>query len=245
MNRSGFDPDLVRQFGDEETPATAYPPASLFRADFEPIRYLQTLQTLPASPLLALRIVVPAAGMLDAPGAHGAVRFEEHLYREAALISAFLPSGHRVTRMDLCGGATTALSDSQLSTLCAALRERFNFVRGAGLDFSIALGSDPDPARMSSFAALGINAGVLTIPDIDPAAELARRAQSVAATRIAIAAARREGIRRIDIELSCGQPRQTPARLADRQGDRAQGPVREHGCPARQGDLLQDERRCR
>lgn len=212
MNRSGFDPDLVRQFGDEE--ATVYPPASLFRDDFEPVRYLRALQTLPASPPLALRIEVPAAGMLDAPGGRRALRFAESLYREAALVGAFLPGGHRVSRVDLSGGATTALSKSQLATLCATLRERFSFMRGEGLDFSIALGSDPDPARMSGFVALGINAGALTIPDIDPAADLARRAQSVAATRIAIAAARREGIRRIDIEVGYGQPRQTPARLA-------------------------------
>ena len=51
--------------------------------------------------------------------------------------------------------------------------------------------------------------------------------------------------RNVVLDKKWGAPTITNDGVTDRQGDRARGPVREHGRPARQGSRHQDQRRRR
>lgn len=143
-----------------------------------------------------------------------AVPYLDLLRREADLYTAAMGLGQRVAQLHLGGGSPTFLSDAQLASLMAMLRERF----AVEPDAECAIEVDPrtaDAGRLEALAGMGFNRLSFGVQDFDPAVQQAvHREQPREQVEALVTASRALGFHSLNLDLIYGLPRQTPASFA-------------------------------
>lgn len=139
--------------------------------------------------------------------------YGEALASEAALLAPALPADLRWGARQWGGGTPTQLGAAVFLDLSRRLDRRFPLAAGAEHSVEI----DPrafDAGLADALAAAGVNRASLGVQDFDPAVQQAiLRLQDVAMTERAIALLRARGIKRINLDLVYGLPRQTTESL--------------------------------
>ena len=145
-----------------------------------------------------------------------AVRYLGYLQREIAMQGRLFEGRNRLSQLHFGGGTPTYLSDAQMDSVLAGLREWFDFVPDAGGEYSIEV--DPrtvSPERAAVLRRQGFNRLSLGVQDFDPEVQRAvNRIQPEAMTTDLIKAARASGFHSISIDLIYGLPKQTLATMA-------------------------------
>lgn len=135
----------------------------------------------------------------------------ERLYREIDLQATRFHPDRVVEQLHFGGGTPTFLSMEQMSALMRRLRDRFNLCNDDAREFSIEI--DPrtvDADRMEQLATLGFNRVSLGVQDFDARVQRAvNRIQGVEDTLGIMDAARRFGMRSINLDLIYGLPFQS------------------------------------
>ncbi|HAI58704.1 MAG TPA: oxygen-independent coproporphyrinogen III oxidase [Xanthomonadaceae bacterium] len=138
-------------------------------------------------------------------------RYVARLRREIDAVAPLFSPDREVVQLHVGGGTPNFLAPEALAAIVGHLRARFPFRRGAGLDLSIEV--DPrvaDPAALATLAEAGFNRISLGVQDFDaPVQEAVNRRQGVAETAALVEAARRAGLRSVNVDLIYGLPRQT------------------------------------
>jgi oxygen-independent coproporphyrinogen III oxidase len=218
-----IDADLVRKYGGNGPRYTSYPTADRFVEAFDAEAYRHWLGNRRiggfARPL-GVYVHVPFCDTLCFYCACNKIATRDHvkarkyvddLGREMAIVAAHLGGDRRVSRMHWGGGTPTFLGDEESTRLMAAIRANFD-VDPHG-EYAIEI--DPrrvDAARIATLGRLGFNRVSIGVQDFDPAVQLAvNRIQGFDETQGAIAAARANGFRSVNLDLIYGLPKQTVA----------------------------------
>ena len=223
-----FDAALLAHYDVVGPRYTSYPTAPSFRDNFGEFDYQAFARETNDDPIprpLSLYVHVP---FCESPcfycgctrlitRDHGsATRYLEHLEKEITLQSTLFDSDRSVVQLHLGGGTPNFLSATELTRLMASLARRFCLESGDERDFSIEI--DPRftaPGLMDTLALLGFNRVSLGVQDFDPAVQQAiNRIQPEDQTRAVIAAARRAGMRSVNLDLIYGLPKQQPESFA-------------------------------
>ena len=134
----------------------------------------------------------------------------EWLGREIDLHVAELGPGHQVQQLHLGGGSPTFLSDDELASLIARVRQSFQLQPAAEVSIEV----DPrtaNPQRLRNLRAMGFNRISFGVQDFDEQVQLAvHRVQPLAQVRELIEAARALKFESINADLIYGLPKQTP-----------------------------------
>ncbi len=221
-----FDPEMLSRYDVNGPRYTSYPTAMQFTNAFREADYRA-----------AVRAAAPAAGGIAGPlsiYAHipfctspcfycactriitrdplKAALYLEHLYREIDMHAAVFGRDRSVEQLHFGGGTPTFLSMEQMTELMRRLRANFNLREDETREFSIEI--DPrtvDAERIEHLASLGFNRVSLGVQDFDRRVqEAVNRVQGVDDTLAVIAAARKAGVRSINLDLIYGLPFQSP-----------------------------------
>ena len=223
-----FDAELLARYDVAGPRYTSYPTAPSFRDDFGEFEYQRFARETNEDPIpspLSLYVHVP---FCESPcfycgctrlitRDHGsATRYLEHLEKEIELQSTHFDSDRTVVQLHLGGGTPNFLSATELTRLTASLASRFCLESGDERDFSIEI--DPRftaPGLMDTLALLGFNRVSLGVQDFDLQVQQAiNRIQPEDQTRAVIEAARRVGMRSVNLDLIYGLPKQQPESFA-------------------------------
>ena len=140
-----------------------------------------------------------------------AAPYLEALNREVELVTVEIGWQRSVAQIHLGGGSPTFLSDAELASLMAVLRNAFY----VDPDAEISIEVDPrtvTPARLAHLRGLGFNRISFGVQDFDPDVQQAvHRVQSFESVRDLMVHARSLGFQSINADLIYGLPRQTPA----------------------------------
>lgn len=220
--------DLLRRHDVPGPRYTSYPTADRFVDAFGPADLLAALDQRLATPgsaaqPLSLYVHIPFCEQLCYYCACNKIITKHHdragpylalLEREASLYAQRIGPHQQVSQLHLGGGSPTFLSDAELGSLVAMLRERFTFMSGAECSIEV----DPrtvDGGRLQALAALGFNRVSFGVQDFDPAVQQAvHRVQPYAQVAALMAEARRIGFDSVNVDLIYGLPRQTPESFA-------------------------------
>ena len=136
-------------------------------------------------------------------------KYIKYLAKELALAVPLLGEDRSLCQLHLGGGTPTFLSRGEMSELMGALDRQFR--RADGFECSIEV--DPrrlEPGTLEFLAELGFNRVSVGVQDFDPKVQKAvHRVQSEDETRRAIAEARANGFRSVNVDLIYGLPKQT------------------------------------
>ena len=218
-----FDAALIAKMSQQGPRYTSYPTADRFRAGYGHAEYAAVVGRLgqgAARLPLSLYLHIPFCESLCYYCACNKIITKEHdkaaiyldyLKREISMQAALLGSEQRVEQLHLGGGTPTYLSDEQMASLMAHLRDCFTFADDDSGEYSIEI--DPrtvDPDRIRSLRRQGFNRVSLGVQDFDPEVQKAvNRIQPDALTLDAIQASREAGFRSISIDLIYGLPKQS------------------------------------
>ncbi len=216
-----IDADLIRKYGGAGPRYTSYPTADRFVEAFDEGAYRHWLANRSVGGFtraLGLYVHIPfcdtlcfycACNKIATRDHARAAKYVDYLEREIDLVAESLPGDRRVTRMHWGGGTPTFLGDELSERLVKAIGSRFDLDPKG----EIAIEIDPrrvDPARIAHLARLGFNRMSLGVQDFDAEVQRAvNRVQPFEMTASAIAAARANGFRSINVDLIYGLPRQT------------------------------------
>lgn len=137
------------------------------------------------------------------------------LEKELATVGALVHPERRVSQMHWGGGTPTYLNPSEISKLCALVRQHFTFAA----DAEISLEVDPrvtTPEHVHTLRQEGFNRLSMGVQDFNPQVQAAvHRGQTLAQTQTLIANARQAGFDSINIDLMYGLPFQTVVSFQD------------------------------
>lgn len=215
--KTAMDSDLIQRYARPVPRYTSYPTAAQFTDAIGPDVLLRWLAAQPAGRRLGLYVHVPFCYRLcwycachTAAARSPAVMevYASILLREARLVAAAVSPRAWAARQ-WGGGTPTQLGGKRFLKLSRALDALFPLAPGA--EHSVEL--DPrafSPALADALAAAGVTRASLGVQDFDPAVQAAiNRYQDAACTAGAIDLLRARGIRRINLDLVYGLPRQT------------------------------------
>lgn len=221
-------PELLRRYDVPGPRYTSYPTADRFVEAFGADDYIVALQQhkiLAASKAQPLSVYVHipfcaslcyycACNKIITKHHERAAEYLRYLERELDLHLAYLEPGQTVSQLHLGGGTPTFLSDEELASLMAMLRQRL--VLAADGEFSIEV--DPRTVtveRLQVLWDLGFNRLSFGVQDFDPAVQKAVHREQPAEQVFALMQAARElGFRSINADLIYGLPMQTPTSFA-------------------------------
>jgi oxygen-independent coproporphyrinogen-3 oxidase len=140
-----------------------------------------------------------------------AAEYLDVLAEEVRLHTDVIGNAQVASQLHLGGGSPTFLSDAELTSLMAMLRQAFRLTDNAEISIEV----DPRTAnaeRLAHLRSLGFNRLSFGIQDFDPAVQLAvHRVQSFESVRDLMVAARELGFESINADLIYGLPKQTAA----------------------------------
>ncbi|AWV06384.1 oxygen-independent coproporphyrinogen III oxidase [Marilutibacter maris] len=223
-----FDADLLRRYDRPGPRYTSYPTAPQFDAGFDEAQLRQAAAESNGDPIprrLSLYVHVPFCTspcfycgcnrIITRDTARGEA-YLARLYREVAMTAALFDRDREVIQLHFGGGTPNFLAPGQLGEAVDTLRHHFRFSDADDRDISIEI--DPrqvSPGEIGELAAIGFNRVSLGIQDFDPRVqEAVNRIQPAADTLAIIDAARRHGMRSVNVDLIYGLPRQTPEGFA-------------------------------
>ncbi len=215
------DANLIRKYGGAGPRYTSYPTADRFVEAFDAAAYRHWLANRNIGGFtrpLSLYVHLPfcdtvcyycACNKVVTRQHSRAAGYVEALGQEMRLVRGELGDDRAVGQMHWGGGTPTFLSDAEMTQLMGMIRDQFT-LDPAG-EYAIEL--DPrrvNPDRIALLAHLGFNRVSLGVQDFDPAVQRAvNRIQSVEQTEQIIRAARKNGMRSVNIDLIFGLPKQT------------------------------------
>ncbi len=225
---TSIDADILRRYDRPGPRYTSYPTAPQFRQEFGESQFREHARRsnfASARRPLSLYLHVPYCvspcfycgcnRIITRDAAKGA-RYLERLQLEVERVAPLFGSSREVLQVHLGGGTPNFLRPRQLGELLDTLSRHFRLSALPERDFSIEL--DPrfvETGDIESLARLGFNRVSLGVQDFDPAVQAAvNRVQSVEQTLEVIEAARRHGMRSINVDLIYGLPRQSLAGFA-------------------------------
>lgn len=218
--------ETLQTFGGSGPRYTSYPTADRFTEALSAHDYVRQLQVVaartaaPGAAPLSLYFHLPFCAHLCwycgcnkvVTRDHGrSAKYIRYLDREMALVTEATGRGLPVGQLHWGGGTPTFLSHEEMRDLMRRTRQYFD-LQAEG-EYAIEI--DPRAVQADTVAVLaelGFNRFSLGVQDVDPAVQEAiHRVQPVSQTRAVIDAARRHGIRSINLDLICGLPLQTLA----------------------------------
>ena len=217
-----FDPDVLARHDRPGPRYTSYPAAPAFSAAFDEHALFAAVDASNEMPIprpLSLYVHVPFCEspcfycgcnrVITRDAARGEA-YVEHLLREIDRMAPRFCADRDVVQLHFGGGTPNFLSPQSLAAVVAHLRSRFRFSSSAQADLSIEV--DPrtvTPDTMGLLATIGFNRISLGVQDFNPAVQAAvNRHQTEAQTRGIVDAARRVGLRSVNVDLIYGLPRQ-------------------------------------
>ncbi len=223
-----FDAELLARYDVAGPRYTSYPTAPSFRDDFDPRAYLRAARESNDDPIprpLSLYVHVPycespcfycgCTRLITREHGNGA-RYLEQLGREIALQGALFDTDRAVVQLHLGGGTPNFLGLDEIERLTGMLADHFNLELQDDRDYSAEL--DPRylaPGYVDGLAELGFNRVSFGVQDFDPEVQRAiNRIQPASQTEAAVAAARRAGMRSVNLDLIYGLPKQDPVSFA-------------------------------
>lgn len=199
---------------------TSYPTAPHFHGGVTAETYAEWLRNLPNTAPLSLYLHIPYCTEMcwycgchtKATQRYAPVRdYVGVLQAEIADVANAIGSRQTVSHIHWGGGTPTILTDNDLASVMAGLRDHFDF---AG-DAEIAIEADPRTLTYEKTLALadaGVTRASLGVQDCNDHVQVAiNRVQPFEQTAAAVAALRAAGIERINIDLMYGLPLQTVA----------------------------------
>jgi oxygen-independent coproporphyrinogen-3 oxidase len=213
-----FDAGLLRRYDVSGPRYTSYPTALQFHEGFGTDDYIQAAsRSNQASQPLSLYVHIPfctspcfycgCTRIITRDPRKGKL-YLERLYREIGLQAELFAPDRVVDQLHFGGGTPTFLGIDDMAVLMHHLDSGFNLLRDETREYSIEI--DPRTVTgdsVAQLAALGFNRLSLGVQDFDPRVqETVNRVQSVEQTFDAIDAARRAGIRSINLDLIYGLP---------------------------------------
>jgi len=224
-----FDPEVLARYDRPGPRYTSYPTAPQFTEYFGPVALEQCIQRSNEDPIphrLSLYVHVP---FCESPcfycGCNRIITrdrsrgdaYVQSVLVEASRIAALIDHDREVVQLHLGGGTPTFLEPDRIAGLIRALGCEFSLSTAASRDFSIEI--DPrtlDPDGLAQLAQAGLNRVSLGVQDFDPLVqETINRVQSLQETEALVRAARRAGMRSVNIDLVYGLPWQSRESFAD------------------------------
>lgn len=211
-----FDPKLLNKYNTSGPRYTSYPTALEFHDDFKHKDFVQAVKDSPNREL-SLYVHIPfchtlcyycGCNKVITRHRDKADTYLEYLAQEIAL-QAPLFTDYKVKQLHWGGGTPSFLTDKQITTLVALLKEKFDF--SDDLEMSIEI--DPREIEMNlaeHLFSLGFNRLSLGVQDLDLKVQQAiNRVQSTQFIGDFIAHAKNVGFKSINIDLIYGLPHQT------------------------------------
>ncbi|PTT88637.1 oxygen-independent coproporphyrinogen III oxidase [Pelomonas sp. HMWF004] len=218
-----IDADLLRRHDVAGPRYTSYPTADRFVEAHQAPQHLQALRQRGTGQPLSVYVHIPFCEQLCYYCACNKIITKHHeraapylaaLEVEMDLVAAALEGAAPVSQLHLGGGSPTFLSDAELTTLMAALRQRFRLLPRAELSIEV----DPrtvDATRLAHLKQLGFNRLSFGVQDFDPAVQKAvHRVQPLEQVAALMRSARELGFSSTNVDLIYGLPLQTPASFA-------------------------------
>ncbi|WP_419964637.1 oxygen-independent coproporphyrinogen III oxidase [Pelomonas cellulosilytica] len=218
-----LDPELLRRHDVAGPRYTSYPTADRFVEAHQAPQHLQALSQRGSGQPLSVYVHIPfceqlcyycACNKIITKHHERAQPYLELLDVEMDLTVAAIGGQAPVSQLHLGGGSPTFLSDAELGTLMASLRQRFRLLPGAELSIEI----DPrtvDATRLAHLKSLGFNRLSFGVQDFDAAVQKAvHRVQPIESVAALMHSARELGFASISVDLIYGLPSQTPASFA-------------------------------
>lgn len=218
-----FDPEILARHDRPGPRYTSYPTAPRFSNAFGEMALLEAIHASNEMPIprsLSLYVHVPfchspcfycGCNRVITRDASRGTRYVERLLQEIDRMAPRFSPDRQVVQVHFGGGTPNFLSNASLSAVLLRLRERFPFAREGENDISIEV--DPrvvSPEAIAGLAEAGFNRISLGVQDFDTAVQAAvNRHQTPEQTRAIVAAARRAGMRSVNIDLIYGLPKQT------------------------------------
>lgn len=214
-------PELARLFEAARVPRyTSYPTAPHFSARVGAREHAAWLAAVPLDRPVSLYLHVPYCRQLCwycgctttiSADPRRPAAYAELLAAEIELVAAALSGRVPVVHLHWGGGTPSSVGPAAFAALVERLHRRFAFEPGA--EHAIEL--DPrflEPELVAALAAAGVNRASLGVQSFDPLVQAAiNRIQPAAETLAVIDRLRAAGIRRINVDLLYGLPRQTVA----------------------------------
>ena len=224
--RLSFDPELLRKYDGLGPRYTSYPTADRFTEAFTSRHLVSALLgrfAEKAPQPLSLYVHLPfcdticyycACNKVVTRNHKRSAKYIDYVGKEVGMVSAMVSTASPVRQLHWGGGTPTFLSAEEMALLMRMLRDNFAFSDNAECSIEI----DPRkvmPATIALLAELGFNRMSLGVQDFDAEVQQAvNRVQSEAETLAALAAARENGFRSLNVDLIYGLPRQTLAGFA-------------------------------
>lgn len=212
--------ELLNRYGGSVPRYTSYPTAPHFHPGIASETYKKWLESLPASETLSIYLHVPfCQRMCWYCGCHTKVTnkyepiadYAKHMALELELISSQIRRRQTVKHIHWGGGTPTILSADDFSTLMTRLKTQFD------VDADAEIAVEIDPRTMTremakKLAETGVNRASLGVQDFNPSVQKAiNRVQTLKQTQSVVGWLRDYGIRKINLDLMYGLPKQTVA----------------------------------
>lgn len=212
--------ELLNRYGGSVPRYTSYPTAPHFHPGIASETYKKWLESLPASETLSIYLHVPfCQRMCWYCGCHTKVTnkyepiadYAKHMALELELVSAQIRRRQTVKHIHWGGGTPTILSADDFSTLMTRLKTQFD------VDADAEIAVEIDPRTMTremakKLAETGVNRASLGVQDFNPSVQKAiNRVQTLKQTQSVVGWLRDYGIRKINLDLMYGLPKQTVA----------------------------------
>ena len=221
-----FDLKIIKKYDKAGPRYTSYPTAPMFHAGIGAEDYEATLKRVASHDApLSLYIHIPfcntvcyycGCNKIVTKQYHRAAPYLELLLKEIDHVADQMADENGdckrpVTQLHFGGGTPTFMSNDQMRTIMARLRERFNFVAKDEGEFSIEIDPrecDEDTVRV--LEEIGLNRMSMGVQDFDPIVQKAvNRIQSKEETLRVLNEARQHGFESMNIDLMYGLPHQT------------------------------------
>lgn len=215
-----LDPDLVRRFALAGPRYTSYPTADRFIESFGEADHKRALAGRNVDSPLSVYVHIPfCESLCYYCGCNKVVthdrrrgsRYVDYLAKEIALQLSHLDGQRSLSQLHLGGGTPTFLIDADLERLMAMLRQAFEFAS----DGEVSIEVDPRTVaseRIALLGRLGFNRMSIGVQDFNAGVQRAvHRVQPARLVFEAIAAARANGFKSINVDLIYGLPRQSVA----------------------------------
>ena len=221
-----FNLEIIKKYDKAGPRYTSYPTAPMFHAGIGAGDYEATLRRVASDDApLSLYIHIPfcntvcyycGCNKIVTKQYHRAAPYLELLLKEIDHVADQMADENgdckrAVTQLHFGGGTPTFMSNDQMRTIMAKLRERFNFVAKDEGEFSIEIDPrecDEDTVRV--LEEIGLNRMSMGVQDFDPIVQKAvNRIQSKEETLRVLNEARAHGFESMNIDLMYGLPHQT------------------------------------
>jgi len=216
-----FDLDLIKKYDKAGPRYTSYPTAPMFHEGINASVYAETLQRVAGDDApLSLYIHIPfcntvcyycGCSKIVTKQYDRAAPYLELLLKEIDMVAEKVGSKRMVTQLHFGGGTPTFLSDEQIRTLMAHLKERFSFAPDEEGEYSIEI--DPRECSENTIRVLrevGFNRMSMGVQDFNADVQKAvNRIQTEEETLKVLHDARANGFKSINIDLMYGLPLQS------------------------------------